>query len=45
MNEEGIIVVEGGVIHEIYSIPPHATVRVKHYDIAETRARRYNPPR
>ena len=33
MNEEIVIVVEGGVVQEVYNNPPHVTVRVKDYDV------------
>ena len=33
MNEEIVIVVDGGVVQEVYNIPPHVTVRVKDYDV------------
>ena len=33
MTEEILIIVEGGVIQEIYGIPPDIVVRVKDYDV------------
>ena len=33
MGEETVIVVEGGVVQEVYGIPPGVVVRVKDYDV------------
>ncbi|MHC4093492.1 MAG: hypothetical protein ACYSVY_25000 [Planctomycetota bacterium] len=32
-NEEIVIVVEDGVVKEVYNSPPHVTVRVKDHDV------------
>ncbi len=33
MAEEILIVIEGGLVQEVYGIPPDVVVRVKDYDI------------
>lgn len=33
MTREILIIVEGGVVHEMYGIPEGMTVRIKDYDV------------